>query len=77
MLLSAEDSAETIVDAAAAFCLDDALADESASGEGDASSRPLTKAELLAQSIPFDAARALAVVQVRGLGTDALNHPHL
>lgn len=58
--LSAEDATETIADAAAAFCVDDTVI-----GVGE--SAGLSKAELLAQSVPFDPVRALAVVQVSRL----------
>lgn len=68
--LSAEDAAGTLSDAASAFCLEDALAAANAAGAGAGVSdagdgATLSKAELLAQSVPFDAARALSIVQVR------------
>ena len=64
--LSAEDATDTISVASTAFCLEDTAA-TSYTGSSDSLSRAstgLTKAELLAQSVPFDAPKAVVIVNV-------------
>jgi hypothetical protein len=68
-----------LAEAAEAFCLEDEVA-LSGDGGGTGSS----KAELLAQSVPYDPARALSVVKVRLGGGErarasrfAIRHDHI
>jgi hypothetical protein len=65
--VSLESAAETLAEAAEAFCVESRLAAAAAEDDKDSvnGSGTVTKAELLAQSKPFDPAPALAVVKVR------------
>lgn len=63
--VSLESAAETLAEAAEAFCVESRLAAAAAEDDRDSvnGSGTVTKAELLAQSKPFDPAPALAVVK--------------